>query len=73
MSRATADIQSLKEKASETTKLLKMHENLEEWNKTLQEEEGDSTNYYRENKKEKNENIKMHSPHNEYMKINQFK
>lgn len=54
-------------------KLLKMHENLEEWNKTLQEEEGDSTNYYRENKKEKNENIKMHSPHNEYMKINQFK
>lgn len=73
MSRATADIQSLKEKASETNKLLKMHENLEEWNKTLQEEEGDSTNYYRENKKEKNENIKMHSPHNEYMKINQFK
>ena len=50
-----------------------MHENLEEWNKTLQEEEGDSTNYYRENKKEKNENIKMPSPHNEYMKINQFK
>ena len=73
VSRATADIQSLKEKASETNKLLKMHENLEEWNKTLQEEEGDSTNYYRENKKEKNENIKMHSPHNEYMKINQFK
>lgn len=51
-------------------KLLKMHENLEEWNKTLQEEEGDSINYYRENKQEKNENITMHNPHNEYMKIN---
>lgn len=48
-----------------------MHENLEEWEiKHCKKREGDSINYYRENKQEKNKNITMHNPHNEYMKIN---